>query len=381
MATLLPRHAHVPIVVRWAWHAFKGERFPDLPGVAEPVESQINYLTKRTWQEPTIDCPPPEEYAEMLLDDLTRWNSTEVSEILDGFGAYLGILTPNGSDPLRQLCEKVRDASVVAYRAHGVNPPSDLRLNICAMPLQNSPSHSALTKCHADAKVAPGCDESCCRETRLHDQTLTLQLAPAKFDSATLAALPFLLFHECVSHVLQGPQGREREVPGNGSAFAEGWMDKAAWEVFSTVHPATILPYECARTFYTAGGARAHEARHDPQTEGRDAWLRTLGWQAASRALEFFQQELGSVAEARSVFLRLSFEWNTSTETMVSRDTAALIIGGVLRYDKPTRRHDSAEILVPALLDYAAGGRLGALLDAVAEVQKLSPLMIRSSDE
>ncbi|MEU9575627.1 hypothetical protein AB0D62_38575 [Streptomyces massasporeus] len=373
MAMLLAMHAHVPIVVRWAWHAFKGERFPDLPGVAELIESQINYFTKRIWQEPATECPPPDEYAEILLKDLKRQNSNDASEVLEGFGAYLSMLTPNGSDPVRQLCENVCDASIAAYRDHGVNPPADLRLNMCAMPLQNAPDHSKLTKCHADAKVTPGCNESCCRETRQHDQTLTLQLAPAKFDSATLAALPFLLFHECVSHVLQGPHGHEREVPGNGSAFAEGWMDKAAWEVFSTVHPTTILPYACARTFYSTGGARAHAARHEPQVEGRDAWLRTLGWQAASHALELFQQELGSVVEASRVFLRLSFEWNTSTEAMISRDTAALIIGGVLRYDKPTRRHDSAEILVPALLDYAGGGRLRALLDAVAEVQKGFP--------
>lgn len=373
MATLLLEHAHAPIVVRWAWHAFKGERSPDLPDVCEPIEAHIHRVTRQTWRHGKA-CPPPQEYAERLLNDLRDRESDEASDVLSAFRGYLDVLTAPGIDPILTLCEKVLAASVAAYTARGVAPPADLRLNIRAVPLHEPPVHCSFPECHADAEVAPGCWEACCRGPRQHDQTLTLQLAPAFFDAATLAALPFILFHECVSHVLQGPHDHLREVPENGSQFAEGWMDRAAWEVFQSVGPPTLFPYVCGGTFYNSGAIRAYAARHTPEVKYRisDAQRRTMGWQAACRVVEFLQGELGNTA-AIDAFLRLSFEWNASDRTVTSRDTAAHLMGSVLRYDRPDRRHDLAQILLPALRDFAAGGSLDDLLDAVAEVQRRQP--------
>lgn len=374
MATLLPEHAHAPIVVRWAWHAFKGEHAPDLPPVCEPIESHIYYITQQTWDHSEKPPLPPKEYAENLLDELSNRVPDGANDVLSGLRRYLDVLAAPGSDPVRTLCEKVLEASTTAYRAHGATPPADLRLKISAIPLQEPPDHCFFPECNADAEVTSGCWDSCCHGTQRHDQTLSLQLAPAFFDSATLAALPFILFHECVSHVLQGPHGHSRDVPENGSQFAEGWMDRAAWEVFQSVEPETIFPYACGATFYHSGGWRAYQARHTTDVKHRimDARKRTLGWQAACRILEFFQSELGSIG-ASDAFLRLSFEWNASDRTLTSRDTAAQLMGSVLRYHRTDRRHDLAQILLPALQDFAAGGNLDDLLTAVAEVQRRFP--------
>jgi len=127
--------------------------------------------------------------------------------------------------------------------------------------------------------------------------TLVLTLAPAWFDRQTLASLPFTLFHECVSHILQGPWVAERPRPDRASQFAEGWMDRAAWEVFTTTLNRTVklLPYPYRDSFYQDGGRKMCEARHNIDSNGSkhqmwaEANRRYEGWLAADLVLQALQ--------------------------------------------------------------------------------------------
>jgi hypothetical protein len=206
--------------------------------------------------------------------------------------------------------------------------------------------------------------------------TLDLTLAPASFDRDTLASLPFTLFHECVSHILQGPWAAERPRPDRGSQFAEGWMDRAAWEVFTTAlsqivpcRAVKLLPYPCRDGFYRDGGWRMCEARHDTRrTNGssHEMWVeahrRNEGWSAADLVLQALQEL--DVAEPVPTFLRFSFELNASTESPTQRDKLARWLADGLRPLIVPLESRRAEML-NGLQTYADGGDLPRLLAAI----------------
>jgi len=61
-----------------------------------------------------------------------------------------------------------------------------------------------------------------------------LTLGIMRFDWTSYLVTPYVLFHECFSHAFSGayPSPEGRSNPETDDAFAEGWMDWVAFEVF-----------------------------------------------------------------------------------------------------------------------------------------------------
>jgi hypothetical protein len=234
------------------------------------------------------------------------WLFTSVEIYREGdrhVGRHLTDLFGQNRDPLRELCDAVMAATVCLYNQHALVVPDHvtvgLRVHVDHDPIS---VHKDITSPFKGvASVAPGCRvDRCCADAENHWQTLRLTLLTPSFDQYTLSALPFVLFHERVSHVLQGPWSAQRPVPDIGSAFAEGWMDLAAWHVFkhalrhyeSACGPHVLVPHPYSREFFQAGGRREREARHPAGSHELvgAAASRREGWEAATQTLEAMRE-------------------------------------------------------------------------------------------
>ncbi|MFI1035942.1 hypothetical protein [Streptomyces sp. NPDC020951] len=193
-----------------------------------------------------------------------------------------------------------------------------------------------------------------------------------------MAALPFALFHECASHVMQGPcpWTSIRAMPDADSQFAEGWMDRVAWEIFKMAldqqgpcSDVVLFPYEHRRDFYRTGGQAFYDARHDVKLamEGGEpaAGRRQQGWETFGVALQELQQR--HIHDALPSLLQLSFALNVSDEPPESRDMAVQAMHAVLRQGR-RRREPEAGYLIAALVRYAEDRQFSAFLATVERV-------------
>uniref|UniRef100_UPI003F496797 hypothetical protein n=1 Tax=Actinoplanes sp. CA-084688 TaxID=3239901 RepID=UPI003F496797 len=154
---------------------------------------------------------------------------------------------------------------------------------------------------------------------------------PDLLDELTVFSLPYVMLHECICHVLQGPWQAERVQADAASRFAEGWMDVVAY----VVHQAMDNPRRAETagpglldTLRTAARQEAaekvHRARY-AQTRDR-AWAqRAMGARAAWSIVAL----MGRVPEGGSdpsAFVELSVKLNTSSFTNEQRD---LFVTGV----------------------------------------------------
>lgn len=161
--------------------------------------------------------------------------------------------------------------------------------------------------------------------------TIGLRLVPKKFDSATIASLPYAFVHEAVCHVLQGPYNGSRKASAMGSAFGEGWMDLAALQAFeaatrSPEHAACFAVGLPMATVRLAGQA-FHRARtdHRPLDEQDQSWAgRRLGVDAARRIVGELASLVGSPSAGEQVFLKASLRLNQSAWSPARRDRAVV---------------------------------------------------------
>jgi hypothetical protein len=150
-------------------------------------------------------------------------------------------------------------------------------------------------------------------------------------DELTAFSLPYVLLHECVCHVLQGPWQAGRQQADAGDRFAEGWMDVVAYVAHQTME----RPWRAGHTGpdllaipldgRNDAAAAVHKSRqHD--TPDRAGSQRALGAQAARN----MQTLLGKLPETRrdadTAFIRLSVQLNTSP---FRNDQRELFVRGV----------------------------------------------------
>ncbi|MGW1496448.1 hypothetical protein [Streptomyces sp. NPDC002402] len=360
-------------MARWAWHAYKGGNADASSALIRELEARVYSYTDATFPSAKASSPPSDEFATSLLKQLRQvgGNHPEVDSVLADLRGYTERLIHPDVDPLRDLCTAVLEATIDAYETFGIRSP-DVRLRLHAEPRLEPQWKTFPSLFNMDARVEPNCSGSCCEVTREHLQSLRLQLAPAWFDGGTLAALPFALFHECVSHVLQGPYVPSRPVPDKGSQFAEGWMDLAAWTVFAqTLGRTQLFPYPHDTSFYWDGGVTFAQARRNTKVEHDlgAAQRRATGWQAAWALHQLYQQELG-FTDPDVPFLRLSFHLNASAKTPTARDSVVTTLRAVLR-PEPLRRVQSLWApLVHALVRFNDDTDLEALLAVIEDVRR-----------
>lgn len=147
---------------------------------------------------------------------------------------------------------------------------------------------------------------------------------------AALDAIPYVLVHECVAHAFRGPRDSTEDT-GQGSEFAEGWMDRVAvLLLLRAVKPgaALALPWPWSavqdidqRVSSVHMDRRAHRSP-DPHGRLRSKW--DIGVQAALTLEGSINRILGDDRpRAEEEFLRLSLLLNASDIIPDARDRLA----------------------------------------------------------
>lgn len=357
MDTLLqPPGVHGQVMTLWAWHAYtamhatpqqcrirkaeakkSGTTTPESERAefVELIQLRLKHLVERPLQD---DDTLPDIYASEILSELRSfYPDPTAQDILDLFSSYLQYLTDPHRDPLRDLCETAIQASLASYQHHQAVVPASLhrlRVKINATWREEPPQPTFANPFLGLAWVEGRCRGPCCRgidaHLRSHVQSLNLALSPTRFDTDTLASLPFVLFHECVSHILQGLWDGTREAPDPSSQFAEGWMDKVALTIFEDAlagippcNQIRLIPYPHPDSFFLDTSRRLYYERHNDRggafTSMLAASARGRGVDAAELLIQTFRRlNINNPLEA---FLRLSLSLNASDISPTRRDT------------------------------------------------------------
>lgn len=383
MPTLLDASAHNAIIARWAWYAYRDnhvDRHPedderwwsDYRRATSAAEAVIDEQTLRLLNGRPAEAP--QEYSERLLSELRTALTPyplQAGGIIRSFRVYLRTLTRGDCDPIHAICANAAEIAIRVYRRRSVKVPPHFADLLCIR-LDHGAGrrHSFPSPFRGHAVVTPGCVAECCAG-RQHTQTLGLTLATDGFDEDSLSALPFVLFHECISHVMQGPWRSDRESPHPASQFAEGWMDLAAWTVYEQVlnddqsttgKLPRLMSYRHRQEMFRKGGSQMYDARHARHPGVLAASSRREGWQAATDTLQAMR-EFG-IPEVSLAFLRLSFHLNASELSPDQRDTISQKLGYALQ-PKVTRQSARTISVLQALSDFARNGDLDVVLDAV----------------
>ena len=132
-------------------------------------------------------------------------------------------------DLLQSAFQRAVELASVAYIRHGLPVPQELiRGTTVEFDFQeNSPGQNLPIQMRAytlldDIGTTPS-------------STVHVMLVPRLLDEQTAFAFPYVLLHECLCHVLQGPWAWPRIQADANSRFAEGWMDVVAYRLHTEV--------------------------------------------------------------------------------------------------------------------------------------------------
>ncbi|OJF14502.1 hypothetical protein [Couchioplanes caeruleus] len=316
---------------------------------ADPLSSYLHRLAEELrsimQSYPGADT---EKVCTLLLDEIDR--------VLADAGRFPGDLLPAAFD-------KAVEEAFELYRAHGLPVSPDMLERITVrfdhqlgslhspLPIQLT----AVTCLHEE----PGDPPSARVDVRVNAKLM---------DELTAFSLPYVLLHECVCHVFQGPWQGGRTSADPSSRFAEGWMDYVAFSVHQmlarsrhggsgdpdlTMTPRAAAQEEAADT--------VHKARYAKNVEDR-AWAqRALGVRAAHNMRSLLERLPEARADPLGAFVQLSVHLNASPIDNQQRD---LFVAGV---SKATLRGVNPE-LVPVMRRYLTTHDLHGL---VGEVLKL----------
>lgn len=312
----------------------------------DDLEHRLQSLTaEETLADPT-DAKSLDEWIDALLEQLTeeagraKPQGREASEPLLRMARESADQLLMDPDPLSVLFSTVLAETVKAYAAYGVKVPWSL------------PQSVALDTKH---QLAPFPEPHGVRAMTLFspgtaNTVVKLVVAPSALNHGSILALPYVLMHECVAHVLQGPLDGDREHPHPENRWAEGWMDYVALKLHERVFtsygsqlPGPFSPQEARNV--------AADAAHRARWTGAHAALRRVsaycksGVEAAAtmrRLLERFLDQEGAI----DVLLRLSLTLNASDLPPEPRDDFAQAV------QEAGRRASRSAPLVPALQAY-----------------------------
>jgi len=199
--------------------------------------------------------------------------------------------------------------------------------------------------------------------------TTTLEERPAKTGvdlilslrlpwRAALDAIPYVLAHECVAHAFRGPYDSIEDT-GQGSEFAEGWMDRVALLVLlralrTDVASALPWPWNTIVDLDVQVGSackdRLKVRNPDPIGRLRSKW--EVGNEAALALERSIRGIVGDQAEAVEEFLRLSLLLNASDISPDDRDHLArqLYLRTPAQLQEPVRTWLADGLPPPSLL-------------------------------
>jgi hypothetical protein len=145
-----------------------------------------------------------------------------------------------------------------------------------------------------------------------------------------LDAIPYVLVHECVAHAFRGPADSTEDT-GQGSEFAEGWMDRVALLLLlGAVNPGrpNVLPWPWSTVqdikvrMSSVHMERRRPYDPDPYARQRSKW--NVGVEAALALQGKIEHILNNdQSRAEEEFLRLSLLLNASDISPDDRDRLA----------------------------------------------------------
>ena len=227
---------------------------------------------------------------------------------------------PN-DDPIQELFDEVVKVAKAQLATFSLPSPSRLRIDLKVVHCQLSPAE-------------PGCPYVISAVTTPNpaeplDRTVQLSIGPGQpgktpiLDLDSLLTIPYVIFHEVLSHVLRSPWTAV-PVEDDGSRFQEGWMDFMALRLheaytrgaFGSIGSPLVRdqPGDCR--YHAEGYSRSRFAL-DNQLEVHSQ--RAIGWAAAERCLSAIATARGGdVADA--VLMELSLLINRSRQATITRD-------------------------------------------------------------
>jgi len=382
----LPPHAYSALIARWAWQdisdalelddftpPFSRSLIQSSTGVSLLV-NQIEASTLLWISEMPLSSV--RSYIDELLVDLWQVAGPALPDavrtrILGTYKARLQDLS--GSDFLLELCRSVLEATLAVYKKYEVLVPPDLltRVSVELKWDKAPPARTFTSPFNGSAYVTPTCRQVCTceRDGSSHAQQLTLELSPPYFDVPTANSLVFVLFHECVSHVMQGPYRQPRTVPPSWSPFAEGWMDQAAIVVMRRLIQRTLkcrseIPYPDRHELFLTGAEDLFRSRHNSagsKIDDADAAGRRRGKAAAERIIGLYGRTR-FVLDPYDIFLHLSIALNAADVSITRRDRFVQQVSDTLRCGSPYR--DSVRARAErSLRQYATDKDISQLLD------------------
>jgi hypothetical protein len=243
-----------------------------------------------------------------------------ITPLLDFIDQMMEEVAQVQHDLLEEAFREALHVAAAEYVRHGLQVPDDLvkRASIAfdhqenmgwqALPIQLT----AVTLLHS---------------TEPHLSAIVqVLLSPRFLDEQTVFALPYVLLHECLCHVLQGPWAVGRMQADANSRFAEGWMDVVAYRLHAGLDAAfgnssiadLMSPLRWAAQMEAADAV--YTARHAPQEADR-AWShRALGTDAANFMLRLLGRLPDSRQDPGTPFMHLSVTLNASPLDNTERD-------------------------------------------------------------
>jgi hypothetical protein len=290
----------------------------------DAVRDEINHWTKQVLSERTSNESLTDylHALEQVLPGRVHQMHAEVAQkviahLLDRIKA----IDQGRRDAFQEAFQAVVGASVQLYHACRV-PAEHNRLRFELLCQPSGATHDFATDVMTGGRTAR-------RGSGLRAQVL---LTGDSFRFAEARAIPYVLFHEVVVHVLAHPSAVE-----SGGKFAEGWMDLVAKQLHDAVlengsvpgvEPVG-LPFP-ERT--KAWGSAIHNARTDPETKRRVR--RVQGRDAGEGVLRGIRGFAGD--DALLIFWTLSVALNRSELSEDDRDELTEILSiGLRRTPEP----------------------------------------------
>jgi hypothetical protein len=221
------------------------------------------------------------------------------------------------TDALVNAFRAATEFTIDRYRRLGIEVPKEIddntRVSFCydpgCQPIGLPLKYSACTSLDEDGSLGSKVD---------------INVNAGKFDTTSAFALPYVLLHETVCHVLQGPYTAARLQADASSRFAEGWMDVAAYrlhqEILAALSPAH-LSLKARPASQSEAAHRVHWARRTPNVDDRTWPHRAIGAETAEKVEGLLTKRLPeSFREPTDPFMHLSLALNAGPYTPTDLD-------------------------------------------------------------
>jgi hypothetical protein len=280
------------------------EQEVELPSAGSLI-SYLTGLSRRIREGMSFPSLDAEKACTPLLDDIDR---------------VLAVAGQAQEDLLFAAFGDALQAAANLYGRHGMEVPSDLL------------KRTTVTFEHQRGEVRTILPIQLQAVTTLTDlpdgpaANVNVLVSPKGLDELTVFSLPYVLLHECICHVLQGPWQTGRIQGDPSDRFAEGWMDVAAYLAHETMQrpwrakvPGPDLLTAPRPASQSDAAWMVHKARHKAQKEDRAWSARAMGTDAARGMQELLGKLPESRHDATAAFLRLSLRLNASSLTNQER--------------------------------------------------------------